>query len=80
MTLTEYLAQPGNSQTKLAAAVGVSQSAVSQWVNGGMISPHRVRVIVQATNGLVTAHDLAPDLYPAGFVFPADGPQVEAAA
>lgn len=35
MTLQEYLAIPGNTQTGLAKAVGVTQGAVNQMVNSG---------------------------------------------
>jgi DNA-binding transcriptional regulator YdaS (Cro superfamily) len=80
MTLTEYLAQPGQSQQKLADRLGVTQSAVSQWAGGARMTAERVRAIVRATDGLVTAHDLRPDLFPPGFAFPADDAALGVAA
>lgn len=70
MTLDEFLNRR-RTQPWLAARVGVSQSAVSQWLRDG-VSAERVPAIVAATEGEVTAHDLRPDLYPAGFEFPPD--------
>lgn len=69
MKLIDYLNLPEQSQSALAKRIGVSQSAVSQWIRDG-VSAERVRQIVQATDGVVTAHELRPDLYPSGFVFP----------
>lgn len=63
---------------ELARRCGVSPQAVDKWKRG--IPPIRVRQIVCATNGVVTAHDLRPDLYPKGFEFPADADTQGAAA
>jgi len=49
--------------------LGVSQSAVSQWLRDG-VPADRVKQIVAISNGEVNAHDLRPDLYPDGFNFP----------
>lgn len=67
MTLAEFLKT--KNQSWLAARLGVSQSAVSQWVNGE-VPDIRVRQLVRETDGAVTAHELRPDLYPMGFEFP----------
>lgn len=69
MNLAEYLNLPEVSQGKLAAALGVSQSAVSQWVKKG-VPAERVPALVRESQGRVTAHELRPDLYPQGFEFP----------
>ncbi|HDU3553371.1 TPA: transcriptional regulator [Klebsiella quasipneumoniae subsp. similipneumoniae] len=52
----------GNQQ-KLAEAVGVKQSSVWRWLhNKKRVSPQNVVAIVNATNGLVKAHEIRPDL------------------
>lgn len=67
-----------DGQGNLAAAIGVSPQAISQWVNRKRPLPlERVKDIVRATSGRITAHDLAPDTFPAGFEFP---PEQEPAA
>lgn len=68
MTLQEFL-EKRQTQPWLAARIGVTQSAVSQWLRDG-VPAQRVRGIVAASGGEVTAHDLRPDLYPEGFEFP----------
>lgn len=50
------------SQEKLAALCGVSQPAVSKWLDGGRVSPERVQAIVNATDGQVRANEIRPDL------------------
>lgn len=50
------------SQKRLAEACGVSQPAVHKWLNGGLVSPEKVIAIVNATNGVVKAHQIRPDL------------------
>jgi len=67
VTLSEFLET--KSQSWLAGRIGVSQSAISQWLRDG-VPADRVKQIVAASNGEVTAHDLRPDLYPRGFTFP----------
>ena len=68
MTLQEFL-ETRLSQSELASRIGVTQSAVSQWLRNG-VPDDRVKVIVAVTRGEVTAHELRPDLYPPGFEFP----------
>lgn len=60
MTLTEFLAQPGQSQIALAKALGVHQTAVSQWI-AGKVPLDRCVQIEKLTNAAVTCEDLRPD-------------------
>lgn len=63
MKLTQYL--ENTSQEEFAKAIGVTQGLVSHWVTGRTRIPaERVLTIEQATGGLVTRHELRPDLYP----------------
>jgi DNA-binding transcriptional regulator YdaS (Cro superfamily) len=48
----------------LAARLGTTQSAVSNWLLRESLPPERVLPIEQATGGQVTRHELRPDLYP----------------
>lgn len=64
MRLNEYLEKSGASQAALGRRVGVTQSAVAQWVAGGRIEAERVLAVAGATGWRVTPHDLRPDLYP----------------
>lgn len=50
------------TQEKLAKMCGVSQPAVHLWLKGGKVSPEKVMRIVNATNGLIKAHEIRPDL------------------
>lgn len=51
------------SQTKLAKACGVTQTSVWKWLNNKTaVSPKIVPLIVKATNGLVKANEIRPDL------------------
>ncbi|MBC8946924.1 MULTISPECIES: transcriptional regulator [Xenorhabdus] len=50
------------SQEKLALLCDVSQPAVHKWLKGGRVSPQRVLAIVNATDGLIKAHEIRPDL------------------
>lgn len=64
MNLSEYLET--TRQADLAASIGVTQGAVSHWINGRVRVPaERVLDIERATGGKVSRHDLRPDLYPA---------------
>lgn len=58
----------------MAQAVGVSPQAVNQWVSRKKAPVDRVKTIVVATDGAVTAHDLAPEIYPKDFRFPEQPP------
>ena len=50
-------------QRKLAQICGVSQAAVSKWLNGiSKIGEDKAILIEQALNGLVTCEDLRPDV------------------
>lgn len=51
------------SQVALAEACGVSQQAVQQWVSTGRVPAHRVRTVVDACGGAVSAYDLRPDVF-----------------
>lgn len=51
------------SQVKLALKLGVNPMTVSQWKRRG-IPGKRVIPIYRATGGMVTPHELRPDLYP----------------
>ena len=59
-------------QVKLADAIGVTPQAVNQWVSRQVVPVDRVREIVRAVENKVTAHDLAPSIFPKGFTFPPD--------
>lgn len=54
------------SQPAFAKKVGVSQGLVSQWLLGnkrpGWSSAKKIEA---ATNGIVTCHDVRPDIFPA---------------
>lgn len=50
------------SQTALANACGVSQNAVSLWLNGGGISAKYIPRIVKATKGKVSSDELLAEL------------------
>lgn len=48
-----------------AARVGVSPSMVCQWLSGHRpIAAERVLKIEQATNKIVSRHEIRPDIYP----------------
>ncbi|WP_072014143.1 transcriptional regulator [Pectobacterium odoriferum] len=49
-------------QAALARACSVSQPAVFRWLNGGRVKADYVMRIVRATNGVVQAHEIRPDL------------------
>lgn len=68
MTLAEFLETQAITQADLAEKLGVTQSAVSQWLTKS-VPAGRVKAVVLATGGVVSAHDLRPDLYAPGMVF-----------
>jgi transcriptional regulator with XRE-family HTH domain len=64
MNLSDYLSQPGITQSKLATSLGVSQGLVHQWASGKTrITAERAIAIEAATDGLVTKYDLRPDIF-----------------
>lgn len=63
MNLTEYVKNNGG-QTAVARRLGVSQGLVWQWINGKTrITPERAKDIEAKTDGVITRHDLRPDIY-----------------
>jgi DNA-binding transcriptional regulator YdaS (Cro superfamily) len=65
MELADYLEKHDVSQKKFAGLVGVTQSMVSQWINGVRpIAAEKVIPIEGATKGRVSRHELRPDIYP----------------
>lgn len=58
MTLREYLEEEGLTETAFAELLGISQAAVNRYCNG-IRTPHKtkLRAIVDATGGKVTAND-----------------------
>lgn len=49
-------------QSALARAIGSTQGAVWQWLNGKQFPAHRCALVESATRGLVTCEQLRPDL------------------
>lgn len=61
----EKAVQVAGSQSALAHAIGVKQQHVWHWLNrAGQIPAEYAIPIEQATGGVVTRHDLRPDIYP----------------
>ncbi|AYB49566.1 transcriptional regulator [Candidatus Williamhamiltonella defendens] len=51
------------SQTKLANACGVTQSAVQKWLHcKTKVAPTNVGSLIKATNGAFQAYEIRPDL------------------
>lgn len=71
MTLQEWLSVPGNTQQVLAERLGVTQPAVSQWVNwlkgkkknATRITGERAVQIEVATDGKVRRQTMRPELF-----------------
>lgn len=76
MKLADYLET--TNQIDFAARCGVSQPAVSQWVNKG-VPFGKVRIVFEASAGQVTPHDCFPNTFPVGFQFPPE-PETKVAA
>lgn len=65
MKLSKYLSSQKVSQTELARRVGVSQGMVWQWLNGvRQVSAEKVLTVEEATGGMVSRHEIRPDIYP----------------
>lgn len=58
---------------KLAATLGVRQNVVSNWRLRGQPPAERCLAIEQATGGVVTRHDLRPDVFGEANAEPAQG-------
>ena len=59
MTLDDYLSQPGQTASALAAKAGTSGASINRILHGEQRpSAAMVRAIVEATGGAVTADDL----------------------
>lgn len=59
--LKAFLLDNQLTQKAFAAAVGVTEGAVSQWLAGGNISPKRWARIQEVTG--ISVQDLAPQLF-----------------
>lgn len=79
MDIASYLKSCGKTQREFAAQLGVTQSALSQWICG-RVPAERVLQVERATGSQVTRHELRPDLYPLEPYTPASGnPEAETA-
>jgi transcriptional regulator with XRE-family HTH domain len=59
MTLDQYLSIPGKTASQLAADAGTTGATITRILYGdAQPSAEMVRNIVEATGGMVTAHDL----------------------
>lgn len=59
MTLDEYLSQPGQTASALAAKAGTTGASINRILHGEQKpSASMVRALVEATDGAVTADDL----------------------
>ncbi len=63
MNLSDYLSEHKVTQAALGKHLGVTQSAVAQWLRS-KVPAERVLAVEAATGGRVTRHELRPDLYP----------------
>ena len=63
MAIKAYIKRHGITQQAFADRVGVSQSAVQQWIIGRTRpTPKLARVIIRETGGEITAQKLFPEL------------------
>ncbi len=73
MDIKTYREKHSLSQQAFGNLIGVSQGMVWQWEAGETdFTIDKVKKIAAVTGGEVSAHDLIPDTFPAGFEFPAD--------
>lgn len=64
MTLTEYFSSSDDKPEALAVRIGVSRGQVFRYISGARRVPgERAKAIEAATGGLVTRHELRPDLF-----------------
>lgn len=82
MSALERAIELAGGPSALADRIGGSVKAqhIINWRNRG-VPVDRVKEIVRAVDGKVTAHDLMPTLFPKGFEFPPEpGDRKKAAA
>lgn len=64
MNIKTYLQTQGLTQKAFADQLAVSPGLVWQWINGQTpVTAERAREIESATGGLVTRHELRPDIF-----------------
>ena len=56
--------EQAGGQQALAQKLGVRYQAVQKWLRAKRVPAERVLAIEEATGGLVSRHELRPDLYP----------------
>lgn len=62
--IQDYLAKHKLSQKSFADKLGVTQTAVSQWINGKTrVDEDNAASIIRVTGGEVSAQDLFPKLF-----------------
>jgi len=63
-TVISKAVEQAGGQTALAAAIGVSQQMVWQWVNGRRPVPAKYCIAIEQTPGVTqTRYDLRPDVF-----------------
>ena len=61
MKLTNFLSENGITAAQIAAKIGVTEKAVSHWINGVRTPrPEQMVKIIEETRGAVTANDFLP--------------------
>lgn len=64
-----YLIKTVGSQKRLALAMGINHSAISNWLTRKKLpSPAHALVIEAFTNGQITRQMIRPDVYPEGLI------------
>lgn len=64
MDIQQYLIQSKTTQRQFAEKVGVTQGFISRLVQGEKVPPALVIPIEKATSGVISRHELRPDIYP----------------